>query len=128
MALALAVSASLLNSQNNCVQKARLPAPTENLRHNRLIDMPIDTRAAQMLLGSLRQLGTELLYPSEHRRSIHRDAALRQKIHDILIRQRITKVPTHRAQDDLTGKAVVFERGFSWHTDLKSQKIAKGLT
>tara|TARA_R100000750_G_scaffold49855_1_gene34748 strand:+ start:1429 stop:1815 length:387 start_codon:yes stop_codon:yes gene_type:complete len=86
------------------------------------IDKPIDTSAAQMLLSSLRQLRTELLNPSEHRGSINRDAALCQKVHDILVGQRVAQIPPHRAKDDLTRKPMMLEGRFAWHSDLKKDE------
>lgn len=38
-------------------------------------DVAVDARAAQVLLGPIRQFKTELLNPAIHRRTINRDAA-----------------------------------------------------
>lgn len=77
--------------------------------------MPVDTCAAQVPPGSLRQLWAEFQNPAIHGRPIDYDAALPQKIDDILVRERIAQVPAHRTKDDAAGETVVLERRFARH-------------
>jgi hypothetical protein len=79
------------------------------------IGVPEYERPPQVLLGSLGQLGTKLLNPAIHGRSVDDYAALFQDIDDILARQRISQIPAHGTKDDLTWKAVILEGRFARH-------------
>lgn len=74
------------------------------------IDMLVDACAAQMLLGEFGQFWAELLEPRIHRRAINRDLALCQKTDDILMRQWVSQIPPDGTENDLTLKAMMFER------------------
>jgi hypothetical protein len=80
-----------------------------------LIHMPVDACTAQMFLCSLRQFWAKLLDPAEHSRSVNSYAALCQQINHVLIRQRVTQVPTHRVKYDIARKAVVLDPGLVRH-------------
>lgn len=73
--------------------------------------MPVYARPAQVLLSLFSQFRAKLLKPAIHAGAVHRDAALRQEIDDILIGQRIPQIPTHSAKNDVTWEGVVLERG-----------------
>lgn len=75
-----------------------------------LVGVPIDAGSAQMFLRSLGQFRAEFLHPAVHGRPINRDVALRQKINDVLIGQRIAQVSTHGAKNESTREAMMFER------------------
>jgi len=72
--------------------------------------MPIEARPAQVLFRSLGQFRPELLNPSIDARSVDCDAALGQKIDDILRGQGKPQVPAHSAKDDIARKTVMLER------------------
>jgi len=97
------------------VNRAPEVAPLATNTDIGLIHMLVDACAAQVPLGSLRQFRAEFLNPTIHGRPIDYDAALLQKIDDILVGQRITQVPAHRAEDDVLRETMVFERGFARH-------------
>lgn len=77
---------------------------------------PIDARPAQVFLCTLGQFRAELLDRAIHRRATNRDAALFKQIYHVLIGQRIPQIPTYGTNNDLAGKAVVFERRSARHT------------
>ncbi len=72
--------------------------------------MPIDTRPAQMLLRSLGNLRAKLDHPQIHGRQVNSDPAFYEQVHHVLIGQRVTQILTDSTQNDLTRKAMVFER------------------
>lgn len=91
------------------------------------VHVPIDAGAVDMPLGALRQFRAEFLDPAIDRRSINRHAALGKQINDILVRQRIAKVPADRAKDDASREAVVLERGSTRHNQPQKPKVGGSL-
>ncbi len=71
---------------------------------------PVDAGPVQMLLGGPDQFWAELQDPAIHRRAINRAVALCHKICDILIRQRVSQISPDGTENDLTRKAMMFER------------------
>jgi len=71
---------------------------------------PVDAGPVQTLLGGPDQFWAELQDPAIHRRAINRAVALCQKIHDILIRQRVSQISPDGTKNDLTRKAMMLER------------------
>jgi len=108
-----------------CVDGAPEVAPLAADADVGLIDMPVHAGPAQMLLGAPGQFWTELLDPAIHRRAINRDVALCQKIDDILIRQRLSQIPPHRTKNDVTRKAMVFERRSTCHEQPQKPKLGR---
>lgn len=89
------------------------------------IHMPNKAGAVQMFLCSLGEFGYKLLNPPIHGRPIDSDPALCEQIDQVLVGQRVAQVPPHCAQNDITWKAIVFERRPARHYQPQKNKAVK---
>ncbi|MFP7675530.1 hypothetical protein ACG74X_19465 [Marivita sp. S0852] len=87
--------------------------------------MPVDACAAQMLLGALGQFWAEFLNSAVHRRAVNSNPALGQKIDDILIGQRVSRIPPGGTENDITWESMVFERASALHAQPQNLNLAQ---